>query len=106
MPGKSVNLRFTEHLVALPTLASTVLPGKFAVALRNPQILLNNVVLPTFGLPISNTEDVEDAEVCCESDDAINYYTSLQTPQRRTSIRFVTSLESPSLVASTCTIQG
>ena len=41
----------------VPTRASTVLPGKFAVALRKPHSRLNSVVFPTFGLPKIKTDD-------------------------------------------------
>ena len=55
-PGKSVNVLFVAPEELVPIRASTVLPGKFEVALRKPQNLLNSVVFPTFGLPNNNTE--------------------------------------------------
>jgi hypothetical protein len=56
MPGRSVKTRFVPAEEDIPLRASTVDPGKLAVALRNPHNRLNNVVLPTFGFPKSNTE--------------------------------------------------
>jgi hypothetical protein len=56
MPGKSVNILFVLAYEDEPRLASTVLPGKFAVALRSPHNRLNNVVFPTFGLPRSKMD--------------------------------------------------
>ena len=50
-------MRFAPRRTLVPTRASTVLPGKFAVALRKPHSRLNNVVFPTFGFPRIKTDD-------------------------------------------------